>query len=140
MRLRRMLLVSAGVLGIGLLVGLAVLRLGRHLPDSFHNPPIFPGAVALTRVEADLPDGTRFPHKISFRAPAESAAVLAFYHAALQQDGWLIQEQRATPAAFFANWHYDNKSPDMYAYTVFTEVVGPNQTVVTLLLEYLPGM
>ncbi len=140
MRLRRMLIL-AGVLWLLAVVGLAVLLMDRTPPASFYDPPIFSGAQSIATAGRDLHDTTRYPEYprlVSFRTSAEPATVLAFYRAALQRDGWVVDDQRATAAAFFATWN-DGRHLDHYVFSVSTEAIGPGQTVVTLTLAMEPG-
>ncbi len=141
MRWRRVLWVAGGVLGLGLLMQV-VFQLNRHVPASFHNPPIFPSAVAVATAGRDLHDTPSFrvtSKIVSFHAPAEPATVLAFYRTTLVHDDWQLSDRDSTPTNLTALWTGGEYSGPLYLFHVATQARDPGQTVVTLTLEMEPG-
>ncbi len=137
MRWRRVQIVVVGLIGLWVLVNLGVFRVRRTVPPSFYDPPIFFGAHAIATAGRDLRDATRYPTTpkiVSFHAPAEPAAVLAFYATSLPHDEWELEKNYRPPTGLMAYWTDGGSHPPLYSFAIDTEAVGPSQTVVTLTL------
>jgi hypothetical protein len=135
------LVLLAGLLFCGV-TAYAVIHLNDP-PGSWRDPPIYPGAQAVTR--DDTPDkGRGCPFecvytRVSFTTSDGTEPVLAFYDSVFRRDGATPEPYATAPVEPSGVGYFWLKGKEVYVIRIFVDALAAGEMHIELRLDYYVG-
>ncbi len=137
------LVVAILIVGSSLTAIATVIIRDRNPPKSTQTPPPYPNGQQVTSqaIQQSLRDVSGQTYKIvSFQTTDNTAAVRAFYRAALSGEGWQLGNPAPDPDTQRFVWYRSSRSPPMYIFDLTTKAPANGGTDVEVKLSWMPGL